>query len=394
MKLKEQWLNNFWVYKGMLDRYPLFEPKPDQSYTVERDGVGLVARNIFQWTRTQKQAFAQNKLSQEQLDYLEFLDLDWGSSPKTSVSQWENCLKVYNKLRLQDRRFEPVAGLVYDAEIYGNTVKVNNLAQWCHQNRVLFQKNKIPADRLQKLNSVCFAFENENSNTRDYAWAHNFKVYSQLKSKDPNFKPVKRKVYTVTIKSEKLSSVVTQWIDTQRMMKRKNKLSQEKIETLDSIQFAWSVDPKHKRYDYSEMVSLLLEYYQKNGLPSQNVKYKSRPLGEWVKRTVNFLNKPKDLQFLSVKALAQLEPAMHIFQLYRENKMGRRYEWERNAKLYYQFRQLEPKFKPLDKTYKSKVGEVTQYVNLYNWAKNQRRSYRKRKLDRDQVQKLKDLRVI
>ena len=90
MKLKEQWLNNFWVYKGMLDRYPLFEPKPGQSYTVERDGVGLVARNIFQWTRTQKQAFAQKKLSQEQLDYLEFLDLDWGVSPKTSVSQWEN----------------------------------------------------------------------------------------------------------------------------------------------------------------------------------------------------------------------------------------------------------------------------------------------------------------
>lgn len=394
MKLKEQWLNNFWVYKGMLDRYPLFEPKPDQSYTVERDGVGLVARNIFQWTRTQKQAFAQKKLSQEQLDYLEFLDLDWGVSPKTSVSQWENCLKVYNKLRLQDRRFEPVAGLVYDAEIYGNTVKVNNLAQWCHQNRVLFQKKKIPADRLQKLNSVCFAFENENSNNRDYAWAHNFKVYSHLKAKDPSFKPAKRKIYTVTVKGEKLSSNVTSWIDTQRMFKRKNKLSQEKIETLDSIKFAWSVDSKHKRYDYNEMVALLLEYYQKNGIPNETVKHKSRPLGHWFKRTMKFLNTSKDRQFLSAKALAQLEPAMHIFQLYRENNLGGRYEWERNVKLYSEFRKQNLNFKPLNKNDKATVGEVIQSANLYTWATNQRRAYSKRKLDRDQVQKLKALRVI
>jgi hypothetical protein len=395
MKLKEQWLNNFWVYKGMLDRYPLFEPKPDQSYTVERDGVGLVARNLFQWTKIQKQAFSQKKLTQEQMDFLEFLDLDWSAAPKTSVDQWETCLKVYNKIRLQDRHFEPVAGLVYDAEIFGNTVKVKNLAQWCHQNRVLFQKNKIPADRLQKLKSVCFAFENENSNTRDYAWAHNFKVYAHLKAKSPNFKPVKRKIYTVTIKGEKLSSNVTLWIDTQRMMKRKNKISQAKIETLDGIQFAWSVDPKHKRYDYPEMVALLLEYYNKNGLPSKSVKYKSRPLGEWTKRTAGFLNVKKEAQFLSEKALIQLEPAMHIFNLYSQSFLGGRYSWERTLNLYSQFRLKDTKFKPLkNKIYKAKVGEVVQSANLKVWVINQRLSYRNRKLDRDQVQKLKALRVI
>ena len=378
----------------MMDLYPLFEPKTNQTYTVEKDGVGLISRNLYDWTKKQKADHAANKLNQEQIDYLEFLELDWNHS-SSSVNQWENCLKVYRKQRLINRRFEPVVGEVYDAEVTGNILTVKNLAQWCHENRVFFQKGKISKERLQKLKSVNFAFENENANTRDYAWAHNFKVYSSLMAKNPSFKPKKRKVYTVTVKGEKLSSDITHWIDYQRMEKRRNALSKEKIETLDGIKFAWSVDPKHKRYSYPEMVALLLECYAKKGLPSPNEKYQGKPLGQWMKRTVGFLNIPKERQFLSQQARDQLNPVMNLLKLYEKSYLGGKHEWERNLEVYSEHFKKEPKFKPeIGKTYKAKVGVVTQSVKLYKWANNQKSRYSKRILEKDQVQKLKNLKVI
>jgi hypothetical protein len=245
------------------------------------------------------------------------------------------------------------------------------------------------------LKSVGFAFENENKNTRDYAWAHNFKVYSKLKEKNPNFKPKKRKIYTVTVKGEKLSSNVTHWIDTQRMMKRYGKLSKEKIETLDGIQFAWSVDPKHKRYSYPEMVSLILEYYETKGLPTPSLKYKGKPIGAWMKRTIRQLNVPKSRQYLSEKVREELNPAMNILKLFEKNYAGKKYEWERNLLVYADLKSKDKRFKPVrGEVYRLKVGAVMQSVKLSGWVSNQKKRYSKRELARDKVQKLKALKII
>jgi hypothetical protein len=89
------------------------------------------------------------------------------------------------------------------------------------------------------------------------------------------------------------------WLNTQRTNYKKNSLSQERIEKLESIGFEWKL-----RKSWEDMFKSLVEFKNKNGHCNVQWDYKDDPqLGIWVRnQRVNYEN-----NILSQKRIEKLE---------------------------------------------------------------------------------------
>ena len=272
-------------------------------------------------------------LSESQIRRLDEIGFNWDSLE----SQWE---KRFNEL------------LAYKAK-YGDmnvpAKSSSGLGMWVGMQRAFKKRGSIPDDRYSRLNEIGFAWDGVES-----IWEERF---GELLA----YKEINGDVNVPNDRGSKL----WRWISTQRIFRKKGKLSTEKIQRLDALGFTW--DMLDSQWD--SKISELLAYKDKFG--NVNVsKQRSASLSGWVQAQRGRKNQGS----LSEERIRQL------------NEIG--FDWNPFAS------QWETKFCEL-LAYWERHGNTNVPINwpdgLNAWAKSQRADKRDGKLSDERIRQLEEI---
>jgi len=231
----------------------------------------------------------------------------------------------------------------------------SGLVSWVRKQREFFASNTLPKDRVDKLESIGFSWIPQIDTWNEY-----FEKLSAFKTKFGHT--------AVTSTSKKYVSLF-KWVSRQRTERKKNILNQERIDRLNSIGFAWHGD---KGQTWEQQFGNLLLFMAKHGHPNPCQKDMTfKGLSTWIcKQRVDFKN--------------NILPQDKIDKL---NAIGfswnaRDVEWNKNFK------------KLLD--YKEKYGHINIKVSkkyrekgsLSNWVNSLRTCYKRKTLSKDKIDKL------
>lgn len=197
------WDEMFEVYKSLVEQGVEIR----QSYVTE-DGI-----NIGNWVHTQRRAYKRNKIPQDRVDKLNSINFKWGVELK-----WDEMFEIYKTLVAQG--IDVVKGYVTEDGI--------RVGAWAITQRMAYRNNKLSQDRIDKLNSINFKWI--KATYMRNSWDEMFEVYKSLVEQGVNV--VKRYVTEDGVK-------IGVWIESQRRAYKNNKISQDKIDKLNSMGFKW-----------------------------------------------------------------------------------------------------------------------------------------------------------
>lgn len=240
-----------------------------------------------------------------------------------------------------------------------------NLGSWIKEKRKYYFKNKLTTEQIEKLESIGMVWK-----VHEQAWDDMFALAVEYANEHGNLL-VPQKYITENGKPLGI------WISNCRIFYKNDKLSQEKIESLESIGMIWRVHDK-KWDDMYAMVSL---YYQKHGnlnIPCDYHNANNISLIHWIirQRELYELNK------LSKEQVEKLE------RLGMDWKKSKRHNWS------YMYRLAENYYKEhgnliIPGRYISENGE-----HLGEWILKNRRNYIKGKLSSDRIEKLENIGMV
>ena len=108
-------------------------------------------------------------------------------------------------------------------EIYKDT----KIGQWCYFQRQYYKNGKLCEDKINKLQSIEFKFNNQN----DSIWDDKFELLKEFISEHGRF-PKSRESYK--------DIRIGQWCSDQRQFYKNGKLSEDRIKKLESIEFKFN----------------------------------------------------------------------------------------------------------------------------------------------------------
>ena len=181
---------------------------------------------IGTWVGGQRSSYRKNKLPAEKIDSLESIE-GWSWDP--IEDEWQNNLKKLKEFVLINNNFPPIK---------------TTLGNWTGTQRYSYKNNKLPTEKIASLESI----EGWSWDPYEDEWQDNLKKLKEFVLINNNF-PTQR-------------TTLGGWIGTQRQQMKTNKLSAEKIESLESIQ-GWSWDPYEDKWQ--ENLKELQEFVLING---------------------------------------------------------------------------------------------------------------------------------
>ncbi len=195
------------------------------------------------WSNSQRQNRKNGILTAERIRLLDEIGFEW--TPRDSV--WD---EGFNKL------------LAYKAE-HGN-VDVSKhpnteLGTWVSVQRKAKSRGEISEERLQRLNEVGFVWDAHESR-----WEEMFRQLRVYKDTHGDL--------NIPTASTGLGS----WAHIQRRAKKNGKLSEEKIQRLNEVEFAWGFLESKWEEKYNELVAYSVQH------ESVNVPARLTGLGSWV----------------------------------------------------------------------------------------------------------------
>jgi hypothetical protein len=129
--------------------------------------------------------------------------------------------------------------------------------------------NKLSAERQEKLNSIGFVWIIRSTGQTD--WNTRFEQLVEYKQVNGHCNVPRHYGPSLDLSS---------WVAVQRVVKKKNKLSAERVEKLNSIGFVWK---RMSLTDWDTRLEQLVEYYQIHGdFNVSRKKSKDIQLGRWV----------------------------------------------------------------------------------------------------------------
>ncbi len=288
---------------------------------------GLVS--LQQWCQNQRQNYKKNKLSKEKIDLLERIKFPWDPDEQ----QWQ---ETYQKLK--DYFL-----------INGNTSiqnKDGSLGIWCANQRQNYKKNKLSQEKINLLENVQFIWD-----PLERQWQDNYQELKEYYEKEGNSSVPKKHFSLGT------------WCRLQRAAYKKNKLSQEKINLLENVQFIW--DPLERQWqdNYQE----LKEYYEKEG--NTLLQNKDGSLGIWCANQRQNYKKNK----LSQEKINLLENVQFIWDPLER-------QWQDN------YQELKEYYEKEGNTFATR-----NFGSLGIWCHNQRQNYKKNKLSQDKIDLLENI---
>jgi hypothetical protein len=183
-----------------------------QTYS-ENPSLGL-------WVSTQRSLCYKGKLSKERIDKLNDIGFNWNLLDELDVV-WEK--KYHELLLFKDKNCHCGVPQIYPDN--------PGLGIWVQRQRSMYRKRKLSEERINKLNNIGFNW-NPKSELEHSIWE---KRYFQL----IKFKEVKAHCNVPAKYTE--NPELGRWVATQRAIYRKGKLSEERINKLNSIGFVWKL---------------------------------------------------------------------------------------------------------------------------------------------------------
>lgn len=204
MSIEKVWKNNY-------NKLSCFYQEHGHCLILKSD---LEYKRIREWLHEQMTMFKSNKLSQEKIELLNELHVDW----KAFGKQWEKWEDSYRKLcRYADKN--------------GNSnisQLVKGLGPWLSAQRVSYRQNNLSESKIILLESLGISWNPSESN--EVKWNSKFKLLKKFKDEHGHCNISRRVLPDPGI-----------WVSAQRTAYRLNRLSKERIEKLESIGFEWSV---------------------------------------------------------------------------------------------------------------------------------------------------------
>ena len=201
------------------------------------------------WVNKQRESYKKGKLREDQIAMLEKLGFVWNPVDEAWNIRYEELVAFKKRHRHCDVRER-------------DNLK---LAQWATELRKRGKRRGLSADRLAQLDSLGFVWD-----TRKTAWDEMFVALSAYRAVHGNCN-----VPATWPENERLGH----WVATQRADRKKREISEEHIERLNAVEFAW--DRFEEKWEGS--FRSLIEYKNKYGHCNVPQKWKENPsLGKWV----------------------------------------------------------------------------------------------------------------
>ena len=199
--------------------------------------------SLGKWANTQRQSYKKGKLSQERIDLLESIGFIWDLKERR---EW---LDVFDELT----KYKAANGDCNVPRAHGW------LGEWVSQQRRSYKNGKLLQERLDLLENIGFVWE-----PLDLVWMACFDELVNFKSENGDC--------NVPYSQGPLGS----WVTNQRSYYKKGKLSQERVDLLESIGFSWEPIDETWMSRFDELAGF------KKGNGDCNVPCSQGPLGRWV----------------------------------------------------------------------------------------------------------------
>jgi hypothetical protein len=308
------------------------------------------------WISTQRKFYKDDKLSPERTKKLNDLGFVWD----VLEAKWSGY-------------FEQLCRYKKD---HGNTLVPwryednPSLGKWVDMQRSNYHANTLSFERIEKLNEVGFVWD-----VLEAQWSEYFEQLCRYKKEHGN---------TVVPRRYEDNPSLGKWVDTQRTNYNTNKLSPQRIEKLNEVEFVW--DPLEAQW--WERFEELKEYRRDHGDTLVPNRYSSNPsLGMWVSTQRQDYKK-----FMAKKKLEEDGSLLHNLDDPEIEKIRNTSPWMTEKRI----RLLEAEdfiWDPHDHAWQIKYEEMCewialnghgairrslkQYDSLAEWAHRQRTMYKK-----------------
>ncbi|KGF98901.1 hypothetical protein EU96_0210 [Prochlorococcus marinus str. MIT 9302] len=212
----------------------------------EKEGHSSIASRastLGDWCRGQRQNYTNGSLSQKKIELLEELNFIW--DPR--AYQWNDSYEQIKEY--------------FEKEGHSSVPrKHGSLGIWCVNQRLYFKKGRLSKEKIALLEELNFEWD-----PRANQWNSS---YTQLKEY------FEKEGHTSVPKNK---GALFNWCHIQRQDYKKGKISKERIDLLEKLNFVWIMNEQQWRDGYKELEA----YFQTNGHTLVPVKEGS--LGIWVR---------------------------------------------------------------------------------------------------------------
>ena len=234
------------------------------------------------------------------------------------------------------------------------------LGRWVHDQRQLYKKGKLSANRREKLDALGFSWDPLAD-----TWEQNFALLEQFREREGHSNVPKT--------HEEDGVQLGSWLGRQRLLYKNDKLDESYQQRLENLGMSW--DPLADQWERN--YGLLEQYKEREGHCDVPYKYEESGvnLGVWV---------------VKQRQLSKKGKLDESYQRRLEN-LGLRWDpladqWERNFALLEQFEEREGHIDVID-------SHEEDGTKLGQWVSWQRHMYKKGKLDESYEQRLENLGV-
>jgi len=242
-----------------------------------------------------------------------------------------------------------------------------SLSHWVNNQRFLYKKNTLSSDRTEQLNSIGFIWDK-----RDHAWNEKFDQLCAFKAQNGHSNVSKYVTQT---------KFLGQWVVNQRVFYKRNTLTSDRIQQLDSIGFEW--DPRE--VSWNEHFDQLCTFKTQNGHSNvSTLDTHNTSLGNWVRDQRASYKK----NALSSNHIKQLDSLGFIWNFSDKSKAKENYRaeimsWEQRFDELCAFKAQ----KRHCHVSQSDAGNKS----LGHWVSQQRVSYTRNTLNSDRIQRLNSI---
>lgn len=218
------------------------------AYKQEHNGSTLVPKRytpnpkLAHWVGTQRQFYKQNVLSQERIDRLNEIGFVWDPLERSWDDMFQQWIATKKRTMNKDHRNHEV-DREDDTENdndddYESTpsssqsVSSTKLQDWVDVQRLYYVEGKLNESRRQRLLDAGFEFEPRNT-----SW---WQSYSNLKQY------WEQHGHTNIPYQYEDDASLGRWVHTQRAAYKRKRLSQDRMDALDELDFSWEIRNRQK----------------------------------------------------------------------------------------------------------------------------------------------------
>lgn len=240
-------------------------------------------------------------------------------------------------------------------EARGEFPKGNRLGGWCNNQRKSYKTNQLSKERIRVLEKIRFEWD-----PLETIWQKQFRYLVEFRKKYPNRWPMQPDEYPP-------GNQLAAWCNTQRLLRRTNRLSRGRVHLLEKIRFEWDPVETVWLQSYQRLVEFRKKYPSR--WPPQRREFpKGNRLGAWCVHQREF-HRNKRLPQERFKLLDEIG-----------------FQWNApDANWQQQYRYLVEYRKKYPRQWPEARKECPKGNGLGNWCNAQRSTRRANKLSKDRI---------